>query len=119
MDEQCLNLAQKTNEQDSDGVDVAKSVLQDTIEKEIGFPYEDIAQDCVEGLLRLNEMIERFQKKMYIPVFTNWSFSDIIGTIINYGLQYEPLWQSAINDDVPSGSNIGDLLADNKMIRAY
>lgn len=115
INNQCHELAKKHSEH-GEGEKDSEIALCHTLDVAISFPFEEIANDRVTGLLRFNE---RFIQGMLVIAYGNWEFHDIIGTINNFGLQHERLWRDAVADTIPTCSNIGKLLSDNEMLRVY
>ena len=114
IEEQCKELADcSTN--GGYGQSKAEEVLQTTLNTVVEIPFDNLINDTVTGLLRINEMKERLRERFV--VYSPWSFNDIIGTITNQGLTYKQLWSSAIESQDPTGSNIKGLLDDDEMVR--
>ncbi len=103
IDKQCRELAENNYGEDS------QTVLYNTLNKVSSYPFDDIANDSVTGLLRFDKM---FINGLVVIAFKNWEFHDIIGSFNRCGLQNEQLWRDAVDDTLPTCSNIGELLAD-------
>ena len=119
LEEQCTALAKALNACDIDAEEDALKLLERTLEILDNAPLEAIASDPVTGLLRLSYVTHQFEHRLDFPVFGNWSFHDIMGTIAHSGLFYEGLLQDAINDALPIQVSVGKLLDDDTMQRVY
>ena len=119
LEEQCTALAKALNACDIDAEEDALKLLERTLEILDHAPLETIASDPVTGLLRLSYVTHQFEHRLDFPVFGNWSFHDIMGTIAHSGLFYEGLLQDAINDALPIQVSVGKLLDDDTMQRVY
>lgn len=97
-------------ENDENGVEDCKSSLQTILDYVLKFPFEDVMNDQVTGLLRLTVFVDSFKVKVDLPVIhipaVNWSFRDIIGTIQNHGLLDECLWKHTVSFSVPDNPSI-------------
>ena len=120
IEEQCKELAD-CSANGGYGQSKAEEVLQTTLNTVVEIPFDNLINDTVTGLLRINEMKERLRERLDFMVYSmehsHWSFRDIIGTIVNHGLTYKQLWSSAIESQDPTGSNIKGLLDDDEMVR--
>ena len=119
----CLTEAQNTNDQEA--IDKAKALIENTLSVVSTINPEEFVNDHATGMFRLTSLLKRFKgKPSDFTVLTDlserctWSFKDIIGSIENYGLG-SSLWAFASTDYLPSDSNVGKLLDDNKMKRIY
>jgi hypothetical protein len=119
LEEQCTALAKALNACDIDAEEDALKLLERTLEILDNAPLDAIASDSVTGLLRLSYVTHQFEHRLDFPVFGNWSFHDIMGTIAHSGLFYEGLLQNAINDALPIQVSVGKLLDDDTMQRVY
>lgn len=119
LEEQCTALAKATNANDRDAEEDALVLLERTLDVLDHAPLETIASDPVTGLLRLSNVTHQFEHRLDFPVFGNWSFHDIMGTIAHSGLFYEGLLLDAINDALPIQESVGKLLDDDTMQRVY
>jgi len=98
----------------------AEEVLQKTLDIVSEIPFDNLINDTVTGLLRINKIKERLREMLDFMVYSmehsHWSFRDIIGTIVNHGLTYdESLWRYAIGSQDPTDSNIKELLDDDEL----
>lgn len=119
LEEQCTALAKALNTCDIDAEEDALKLLERTLEILDNAPLDAIASDPINGLLRLSYVTHQFEHHLDFPVFGNWSFHDIMGTIAHSGLFYEGLLQDAINDALPIQVSVGKLLDDDTMQRVY
>lgn len=123
LDEQCTVLAKALNASDRYAEEDALAQLERTLDVLDHAPLETIASDPVTGLLRLSNVTHQFEHRLDFIVFHmergDWSFHDIMGTIVHFGLFYEGLLQDAINDALPIQVSVGKLLDDDTMQRVY
>jgi hypothetical protein len=117
IEEECKALANCSGHDVEEERD-SQEVLQATLKAVEEFPFDSIIDDNVTGLLRFNELKDKFKERL-LGVYKNWSFGDIIGAINNYGIKYEQLWKAVIDSHDPESSNLKDLLDDDTMVRIY
>lgn len=118
IEEECKALANCSGHDVEEERD-SQEVLQATLKAVEEFPFDSIIDDNVTGLLRFNELKDKFKERLDFGVYKNWSFGDIIGAINNYGIKYEQLWKAVIDSHDPESSNLKDLLDDDTMVRIY
>ncbi len=103
--------------------DDALAEVKRTLEILANAPLEEIVSDSVASLLRLSSVTYEFERRLDFPVFymgkADWTFHDVMGTIVNSGLCREDLLQGAINCALPTCVSVGKLLDDDKMRRVY
>jgi hypothetical protein len=119
LEEQCTALAKALNACDIDAEEDALKLLERTLEILDNAPLDAIASDPVLGLQRLSYVTHQFEHRLDFPVFGNWTFHDIMGTISHSGLFHKDLLQDAINDAPPTQISVGKLLDDDTMRRVY
>lgn len=118
IEKECEDLAKCSGHDASDERN-AQDVLQKTLETVAGFLFDSIIEDEVTGLLRINNLKNKFKNNLNFSVYKQWWFCDIIGTIDYHGIKYEDLWKSVIESQDPQSSNLKDLLDDDLMVRVY
>ena len=80
------------------------------------FPLEEMMNDKIIDLIRLDELRPIHDW----TVLGNWTFRDIIGTIINCnGLNDKKLLRDGIDAPQPKASTLKTLVDDTKMVRIY
>lgn len=132
VNQQCHKLASCANEFDYEGINKAKSALNDILDRVRHIPsIQGCVEDEVNGFARFQQVVELFGDRFDFHVIdsydddghhTTGSYLDICGGIQNYGLQCEFLWELAKQGVVPIQPNIKGLMEseeDDKMIRVY
>ncbi len=127
----CHQLAFCANEQDQEGVDRAKIMLADLFEAFGKVDAFDIAQDNIDGFLKLEQDVEGFGERTDFHVMdcyskegrhSTWSFLNIAGTLKNGESSCDSLWEAVNNSPEPAEPNISGLMEsgeDNKLVRMY
>ena len=92
-------------------------------------PFDNLLDHGAVGLHRLDtfkDYLQENQDFLVIPVIdangtprSNWSFRDITGTIMRYGLSYGKLLTDCIDAPLPKSATIGELVDNEKMVRIY
>ena len=118
IEEGCKALAKCSGDNVPEERDAQES-LQATLMAVEEFPFDYIINDNVNGLLRINELKDKFGKGLGFMVYDQWHFLDIIGLINNQGIKYEGLWKSVADSQDPEDSNLKMLLDDDTMVRIY
>ncbi len=103
----------------------AQAALQSTLDSLCSYPLNDILTDTITGLLRFDRIkdIVKYNQNsvVFIKVYENYDYSDVIGIIENHGLN-EELRVAAYENNDPKESSIKDLsevLDDDTMLRVY
>ena len=113
IENQCRDLAKKHID-DIDGEKDSETALCQLLNAISAFPFEEVANDSIAGILRFNENYTHkcFRQWMGNTRFESWR-CDVMGGIRDQGLQCDWLWRDAVADTIPTCSNIGELLSDN------
>ena len=127
--EQCAALAEALNSNGKQDEDEAADKLMNTLQSLGRMPLDNLLAQSVAGLMRLNifkDYISEMYDFLVIPVFNedgtlraNWSFRDIIGTIVRDGLLYEQLLADCVNAPLPDSITIGKVVDDETLLRIY
>ena len=121
LDSQCTSYAKALNAHDTYDEEDALADLKKTIDVLDAAPLESLLDDRVSGLHRLSAVTYKFKSRMVFCVFNvgSWMFSDIMGSIICYGLCDANMLHDAINDIPPTSVSVMELLDDDEMRRVY
>ena len=118
IERECEDLANCSSQGTSEERDAQES-LQATLTVVSEFPFDSIIEDNVTGLLRIDNLKNKFKNNLDFMVYKHWSFRDIIGTISNHGIKDEDLWKSLVDSQDPQSPNLKNLLDDDTMVRIY
>ena len=121
LDSQCTSYAKALNAHDTYDEEDALADLKKTIDVLDAAPLESLLDDRVSGLHRLSAVTYKFKSRMDFCIFNvgSWMFSDIMGSIICYGLCNANMLHDAINDIPPTSVSVMELLDDDEMRRVY
>lgn len=121
LDSQCTSYAKALNAHDTYDEEDALADLKKTIDVLDAAPLESMLDDRVSGLHRLSAVTYKFKSRMDFCIFNvgSWMFSDIMGSIICYGLCDANMLHDAINDIPPTSVSVMELLDDDVMRRVY
>lgn len=121
LDSQCTSYAKALNAHDTYDEEDALADLKKTIDILDAAPLESLLDDRVSGLHRLSAVTYKFKSRMDFCIFNvgSWMFSDIMGSIICYGLCDANMLHDAINDIPPTSVSVTELLDDDVMRRVY
>lgn len=123
LDSQCTSYAKALNAHDTYDEEDALADLKKTIDVLDAAPLDSLLDDRVSGLHRLSAMTYKFKSRMDFGVFKlekgSWTFHDIMGSIICYGLCDANMLHDAINDIPPTSVSVTELLDDDEMRRVY
>ena len=118
----CHELGVSANEHNQGDINRAQAELIRLFET-LGKVLDDISDsvgDNTTGFQKLEKVISCFGSTTDFQVLRQWSFRNIVNSIKND--IPENLWESALNDDIPTEPNVGGLMEseeDNKCIRMY
>ena len=121
LDSQCTSYAKALNAHDTYDEEDALADLKKTIDVLDDVPLKSLLDDRVSGLHRLSAVTYKFKGRMDFCIFNvgSWMFSDIMGSIICYGLRDANMLHDAINDIPPTSVSVTELLDDDEMRRVY
>ena len=121
LDSQCTSYAKALNAHDTYDEEDALADLKKTIDVLDAAPLDSLLDDRVSGLHRLSAVTYKFKGRMDFCIFNvgSWMFSDIMGSIICYGLCNANMLHDAINDIPPTSVSVTELLDDDEMRRVY
>lgn len=119
----CHELGVSDNNNNQDDINQAEAALISLFETFNKIDIFEITQDDTTGLDKLEQTVAGFGTRTDFSVLDKWSFLDIIGIIKKGSICLdENLWESALNDTIPTTPNVGGLMesaGDNKMVRIY
>ena len=121
LDSQCISYAKALNAHDTYDEEDALADLKKTIDVLDAAPLDSLLDDRVSGLHRLSAVTYKFKSRMDFCIFNvgSWMFSDLMGSIICYGLCNANMLHDAINDIPPTSVSVTELLDDDVMQRVY
>lgn len=119
----CHNLAKAKLTNDVDQVEASKKELV-VLMTFVGKVSESSAflTEKENGFDMLEKLIDTYSPKLHFSVLHNWSYRDITGTIHANGILSESLWQTVLEDDVPTDVNVEGLMEradDNELVVMY
>lgn len=119
----CHELGVSDNNNNQDDINQAEAALISLFETFNKIDIFEITQDDTTGLDKLEQTVAGFGTRTNFSVLDKWWFIDIIRTIKKGSICLdENLWESALNDTIPTIPNVGGLMesaGDNKMVRIY
>lgn len=129
LNAQCTALAKALDANDAEDEKNVAENLEKTLDALGYVPFDTLLNHSAAGLLRLEIFKEYLQERLdfnVIPVLKangelrgNWSFLDITGTMVRYGLSYEQLLTDCINAPLPDSTTIGKVVDDETLLRIY
>ena len=129
LKEQCTALAEALNSNNYEEEEKLADNLKKTLEALSRIPFDNLLDHGAVGLMRLDTFKDYLQENLdflVIPVYGedgrrigDWTFRDIMGTIIRHGLSYEKLLTDCINAPLPDSTTIGKVVDDETLLRIY
>lgn len=129
LKEQCTALAEALNSNNYEEEEKLADNLKKTLEALSRIPFDNLLDHGAVGLMRLDIFKDYLQENLdflVIPVYGedgrrigDWTFRDIMGTIIRHGLSYEKLLTDCINAPLPDSTTIGKVVDDETLLRIY
>ena len=129
LKEQCTALAEALNSNNYEEEEKLADNLKKTLEALSRIPFDNLLDHGAVGLMRLDTFKDYLQENLdflVIPVYGedgrrigDWTFRDIMGTIIRHGLSYEKLLTDCINAPLPDSTTIGKVVDGETLLRIY
>ena len=129
LKEQCTALAEALNSNNYEEEEKLADNFKKTLEALSRIPFDNLLDHGAVGLMRLDTFKDYLQENLdflVIPVYGedgrrigDWTFRDIMGTIIRHGLSYEKLLTDCINTPLPDSTTIGKVVDDETLLRIY
>ena len=115
----CTSLADAINEADKDAEETALDKLHIMRSALCEIPFDNILDTQVNNMFTLERYADMCEKGLYFKVLNSWWFRDILPCLDLDNRNFRSLYVDSINQEIPSASNIGNLVDDEEMQLIY